>query len=484
MRRLSSLWPAGASALLLLLAFPPFNLGFLVFVALVPLLSELRKSDPRRALTLGYALGFVYMLGQMQWLQVLVARWTQNVPLSFLPWVLCGAVGALYFALFGWFAQRCYASDRAWLIPFVWAGIEVFRSYIPVLAFPWALIATPLWPYPSIIQTAAFGTIFFVGAWVVIPNLVIATWLGRESIHRLRPLVMAFAFLLLLSIVRYSGSETTQKVAITVGQTGVDMAFGDPDGRETEIKASVERLFATASLNGSKLLVLPEGVAVAGPSIPPNTPFEIPQAQAVVFGARRGDGPVFQSAFGYDGTWTIADKTRLVIFGEFVPGRDWIPFLSTFNLPSGDLAAGSQVGTLNVAGIEIAPTICFEALFPDIAYRQAMQGSQVLAVLSIDDWYMGTGAPEQLMAGSMWRAVETGLPMVRSASQGHTLATDSKGRILSRLPLRDAAGMRVELPVAAESSTFAWLPAFPILSLIVSLYVAVTKPRREGDSNP
>ena len=169
---------------------------------------------------------------------------------------------------------------------------------------------------------------------------------------------------------------------------------------------------------------------------PPITPFSLPNDVAVLFGGRRGRTPQFQTAFAFDhGRWAFADKSRLVVFGEYVPGRDYIPFLSSFKVPSGDLRAAEKVSAVKVAGITVGPLICFEALFWDVAHAQSENGAQLLAVMSLDDWYIGTSAPEQLKLGSVWRAIETGLPVVRSASLGYTMAVDQRGRVLGEAPL-------------------------------------------------
>src|SRR5205085_6963597 len=175
------LWLAVASAVLVLAAFPPLNLGFLVFVGLVPLIAALRDAQPRRALLLGYVFGFVFYLVEMDFVRDLVTKWTGNAALAPIPVLLACLLGAWYFALFAWLAARCWQRNMPWLIPFLWIGIEVFRSYIPSLAFPWGLIASPLWPYPAIIQMAFYGGIFLVGFWVLISNVVLASWLKGES---------------------------------------------------------------------------------------------------------------------------------------------------------------------------------------------------------------------------------------------------------------------------------------------------------------
>lgn len=472
MRKLVNLWPALASAVLYNLAFPPFNVTLMVFVALVPFLARLQKTTPKESVWLGYTFGFFFWVGQMDWLRGFVWNWTGSLGLALIPYIACCFLGAWYFALFGWLTNRCWKADKAWLIPLLWVGIEVFRSYIPGLAFPWGLMALPLWRYPALIQSAYFGMIFLVSFWAMLPNVLLANWMAGEKLGRLRPLIILFAFVSGLSFIRYYNEETTVTKVVTVGQLGVDMAYGDREVEDEKIREAVEKLYISSIMGGSDLLVLPEGIASGGDTFPPDTPFIVEPNVPVLFGGQRGQGPVYQSAYAYDGTWSAADKTRLVIFGEYVPFHSVLPFLDDFSLPQGDLSPADKVTPLTVNNLKVGPLLCFEALFPDIAYRQAIQDVEVLAVLSIDDWYMGTNAPEQLMAGSVWRSVETGFPLVRAASTGYSLATDGKGRILAQAPLRETFGMRVELPVGVPRP-FTPQPIFPILCVGSLLYLLI-----------
>lgn len=478
MSRLRRLWPPAASALLALLAFPPFNLGLLVFVALAPWLASLRKLDGRAAWRSGYTFGLVYGLGQLFWIAQFVGKWTDSVVLGLLPWLVAAALMALYFGLAGVLIQRCWQRGWPWLIPVAWAGVEVFRSYIPIFAFPWGLLATPLWPYPPLIQAAHYGTIYLISAWVILPSVMLAGYLSGEAplkdgLRKQAPLGTAFLLVLIVSLLRMNARTPSVRTSVVAGQPGVDMAFGDPNTEAARLGRNVNGIFAVAHDWQARLLVLPEGISESNGSFPPQTPFRIDPQVPVLFGGRRGVQPAYQSAFAFDGRWRYADKTRLVIFGEFVPGRELFPFLGeVFRLPSGDLSASREgVKSVEVGGLRVGPVICFEGLFPDIAWKQARNGSRLLAVMSIDDWYMGTTAPDQLRAASIWRAVETGLPLVRSASLGYSLVVDDHGAIVAEAPLGHPYALHADVDVPTGPQGFAAAPVFPLLALVISIFL-------------
>ncbi len=486
MARIAKAWPQVASALLALLAFPPFNLGLLVFAALVPWFISVRKDTPKGAWKSGYGFGFIYGLGQVFWLEQLTATWTGSQLLAFFPYLVVALLYAIYFGLFAVLANRCFARGWIWMIPIAWAGIEAFRSYIPVISFPWGLLANPLWPYAPLIQGAHFGAIYFVSAWVVTMNLIVAMLMSGDG-AKVRPLVTAWITVLAISFYQLGNHPDSDKLVVTIGQPGVDMAFGTEEAQQAGLKANVTDILTGAMLNGTQLAILPEGVSRQPGLAPPTAPFALPPPVPLIFGGQRGEGPIYQSAFAYDGKWQHEDKTRLVIFGEFVPGRSWLP-LEAFKLPEGDLSAGTNgVQSLTVAGIKIGPILCFEGLFPDIAYRHAMQGSRLLAVMSIDDWYMTSNAPEQLRAAAVWRAVETGLPVARSASLGYTMAIDGKGNVLDQAPLRKPTGLRVEFEIPKTRQVVPWLPAFPLGAVFVGIFLIISpwiKPRNSAAPEP
>jgi len=468
MARLAKAWPCLASALLVNLAFPPFNLGLLVFVGLAPWLASLRESTGKQGWKSGWTFGFLLCLGQFAWMFAFVNHWTHNPAISILPYLAGSAFVACYFGLLGWLLALAWQRKWIWTIPILWAGVEVFRSYLPVVAFPYGLIATPLWPYPQAIQTAYYGSIYLTGAWVLLLNVVFALYLaGQGNWLRLRGYLSLFVLGLVVSIVRFEAPTSAAKATITVGQPGVDLAFGNPDQNNAILKQTVADFYTQARRQQSDLLVLPEGISGPDGSFPPTPVFKVENNPPILFGGQRGsDNPRYQTAFAYDGKWSYADKTRLVIFGEFVPLRDQLPFLaSAFQLPGGDLTPGDELKALQIGKIKVGPLLCFEGLFPDLSYKQAKNGAQLLAVMSVDDWYFGTPAPDQLMAASVWRAVETGLPLVRAASLGYSFAVDPRGNMLGAIPTTQRQTLRVEVPIA-DPNTSPFFPVFPIASCL------------------
>ena len=113
------------------------------------------------------------------------------------------------------------------------------------------------------------------------------------------------------------------------------------------------------------------------------------------------------------------------------------------------------------AGRMAAP-ICFEADFPDFI-RQAGQNDADLLILPVNDWKSIKNIHFQM---HVFRAIENGVPLVRAAASGLSVAIDPWGRVLSMSDFYAAGDrtMTAQLPMgriptlyARSGDWFSWL---------------------------
>lgn len=459
MRNTSWLWAGLVSNILFALAFAPTQLSLVVFVALAPWLAQLQRSTTKQSLASGFLFGAVLYLVQMYWLIPFVSRWTGSALLASIPWLLVAILAGLHYSVLGMVLAKLLRGKAWWLVPLVWAGFEAYRAYMPMLAFPWANLANPLWPMPQVIQHASLGTIYLVSAWVMLSNVVVSRVVladkeDRMPIRAISASMTIFGLFLGYSLVRYAEVPKGEAMRVTIGQHGVDMAFTPEESRPALLAQAAETLSSRAIAQGSDFLVLPEGSAPSRQDGRPAFWVENPGIP-VLYGAFRYQGnDTYQSAYALEeGRWTVADKTRIVVFGEYVPFREILP-LGAFNLPDSDLTAATELKTVRIGGIPVGALICFEALFPDLGVRHQELGARLFAVMSIDDFFQALSAPEQLMSATVWRSVEAGLPSVRAASTGYSVATDARGRVLTVAPRHKLSAIRVDLTVPERGDGF------------------------------
>lgn len=470
-QRLSPYWPVLTASALYQLGFAPFNLPLLCLVALAPWLAQLRDCDAKTAGRTGALFGVIFAAFQMWFVIVLLKNWTGSYWVGLVPYVLTWGMGAVIF----WAAARLIhdAWQRGWwlLIPLIWAGIEATRSLIGPTAFPWGILAHPLWSLPLFTQTAAFGTIFLTSAWCVLVSLLLSWWVWPPKDRKLPTGGVFFRTIIVLVAVFFFGATRLAveplgaRKRITVGQPGVDLAFTKGDARTIATTKAAQELQAEVELSGgTDLLVLPEGFAPGG-RVPPVSAFGPTPAIPVLFGASHtiSDTEVRQSAFLYDPSkqlWSVTDKNRLVIFGEYVPLRNLLPLDRWFNLGFMGFSPGTKTRLLSFGGSRTGALICYEGLFSDTTATQSGMGANLLSVISIDDWYVGTPAWDQLWQASLWRSVESGLPLVRSGGLGKSLATDHRGRLVKDVPPNSLQAPTVQLVLPDSGDGLPYRMAF------------------------
>lgn len=146
--------------------------------------------------------------------------------------------------------------------------------------------------------------------------------------------------------------------------------------------------------------------------------------------ARRADGSIEKISVlitpdGPDGSYT---KTRLVPFGEYIPLRQELGWLSAVSKAAKqNRGRGHGPVLLTAAGRQIGPLICFESTFPDMSRREVQLGAHLIVYQTATTTFQGTWAQPQHAMASALRAAETGRPVVHAALTGVSAAYDATG---------------------------------------------------------
>ena len=129
----------------------------------------------------------------------------------------------------------------------------------------------------------------------------------------------------------------------------------------------------------------------------------------------------------------IADKfskIHLVPFGEYVPFGKEFPALVKLVGMGRDLEPGKRYNPIEIApGIRAGLSVCFESAFPYVSRGHALNGANLLVIVSNDAWYPTSNEPEQHFANALFRSVENRLPIVRSGNSSHSLWVSHTGMI-------------------------------------------------------
>ncbi|MGC3958865.1 MAG: apolipoprotein N-acyltransferase [Verrucomicrobiota bacterium] len=150
---------------------------------------------------------------------------------------------------------------------------------------------------------------------------------------------------------------------------------------------------------------------------------------------------VFNAALLLDPAGRFADsyhKRQLVIFGEYIPLVNYLPFVKWFTPITSGYTAGQEIKRFRLREQKIAPLICFEDMFPHHVRDHVDTETDLLVNLTNDGWFGDQAAQWQQAACAAFRAVENGVPLLRSCNNGLTCWFDATGRM--REMFRDQSG--------------------------------------------
>ncbi len=441
------------SGALFAFAFPNAAIGWLVFIALAPLLIAIARSrSAKESFFLGWASMTTAWLIMVPWVVRVMSHYG-GLPylIGVLLFVAMALVLGLYGGLFGFVVKRLRLGPRflPWLcVPLAWAAIEYARTYL-LTGFPWNLIATPLIDYPSLIQLDRFAGPYFLGALVVLPATIIAWIFTQRAAPIARVLVLGSLGIVMLVwwgtglvaaklVLRPRGAATVTAALI---QPNISQEMRWDEANVARIYQKMIGMTVEAAGRGAKVIVWPESTV---PLSYTETDFYKSELEDlsrrydidIILGSVATDpakpNRIWNSAFLVSGGRTIGhyDKIHLVPFGEYVPLRRMLFFAEKLVHAVGEFEFGSNDLPLD-GKVTYGPAICYEIVFPQISRKQVKNGADVLVTITNDAWYDGTSAPAQHLWQARMRAVEDDRYLLRAATTGISAFVDPTGQTQS-----------------------------------------------------
>jgi apolipoprotein N-acyltransferase len=463
------------SGFLLALSFPSAGLGFLAWLALVPLLASLHHAqNPSQALGFGLITGIIFYGISMHWL----------THVSTVGWMLLTLMESVYMMAFSWLVYVGIRSAKpAWFkalwIALAWTVTEFLRSEMPVFGFGWNLLAYSQSAYVPLIQVSNVLGAYGLGFLIVLVNAsLLYAWFRRKD----RGVALGFFAIMILvpaGLWGY-GKMTLEKPEAPKEYLRVSVLQGNiPQSVKWEVMAKekileiYEKLTQLAALEQPDLIIWPEA------SFPGYFNRDL-QAERISRLASESRTPLligglhwasekelYNSAYflGKDGALGQRyDKLRLVPFGEYIPLKFIFGWLTPVAdaLGISDFSPGKDAVIFRWARTEwpFGVLICFEDIFPDLARDLADRDAKFLTVITNDAWFGKTNAPYQHLQASIFRAVENGVAVVRSANTGVSAFISRQGRVLATV--KDERGEEtfgmgqktLDLPLVTERTLF------------------------------
>jgi apolipoprotein N-acyltransferase len=440
------------------LAFPAPSWWWLAWVGVVPLLLVVRAAptSPEGGVRAWCGLAG-YVLTTQYWL----------LPSAGPLLVVMAALLGAFWLPWGWAAHRLLSAPvttrrtlaAVIVLPSAWVMAEAIRSW-QSLGGPWAVLGASEWNRPATLASASLGGVWLTTFLLVAANTAIAGVMLRRGVSgRVIALAVALVCAGLGPAWFVLGPEpplgSTVRVALV--QPG-DIA--DSAARQ----AAAEALTATLTGQRPDLVVWGESSVGVDLTSHPEALTDLAQLSRRVgadllvnVDAPAPTGGIYKSSvlIGPNGTLGAYHKVRLVPFGEYVPVRPLLGWITRYTYAAAqDRRRGSGPVVLHAGPLAIGPLISFETTFSDLPRHEAQLGAQLLVYQSSTSTYQGSWAQPQLASQVAVHAVEVGRPAVHAGLSGDSAAFDARGRQLTWCPSGYRGATVVSVPLGSVNTVY------------------------------
>lgn len=473
-------------------------------VAVVPLIvavagwrgrpGDFRGQPFRRGAALGASAGLVHYLGTVYWTGAVVETFG-GLP-GIVAW-LCAALLALYMAaytalacgLIGATVGRLGAAGLV-MAPIAWTAAEFARGHV-LGGFPWIPLGSAVVTLVPVAQLASLVGVYGVSFFLVTFGTVVA--LALASVGRVRVIAAVSAAALLLAVSVW-GSLRVADAPLTVEGTPLRLGLIQPNVSQAdkwnramvgEIGRRFTDLTRRAVAEGAEAILWPES---STPYLFNEDPVQSEAIRALVresgvpllFGTdeveRGSPDKYYNSAFVLDSTGAVAAvyrKMQLVPFGEFVPLKQLLFFVTPLIDAVSEFTPGERVTMMPLHGHMASTAICYEVVYPHLIRRGVLEGAELLTTITNDAWYGESSAPYQHFELASMRAIEQGRYLARAANTGISGIIDPYGRPVVATRVFEEAVVTADIRFLQSRTLYATIgDAVAMASLVAALAAA------------
>lgn len=487
-----------ASGVLAALSLPSFDLDWLAWVALAPLLYALRQAGPAKGALGGMLFGM--SLGAVSFFWVLVIPSLD--PFHFAMMVLVFGLYYLGFGALYALAARRVAPALIVVGPALWVACEYARGNFFFLAYPWNFLAHSQYRHLAVIQIADFAGAYGVSFVLAMVNQVVSEipdlMAGRAARWRRHALLagLVLGASLLYGVARLSpAADPPERLRVALVQANLMAHNGMSVTEQMRHLASYEQLTRLAAAERPQLIVWPSS-SLPGPisfwmirlfvsdvAHRAGAPILVGGAGGDKFApARDGLLPYSNSEFLLSSAGQVQaqyDKIRLTPFNEEVPLQGVVAWPHWLTRVEKGFVPGSRYTIFQVGAGRFGSPICWENAFPEVFRRFVADGANFMVSVTNEGVFGDTSGPRQTLAMNVFRAVENRVSVVRAATTGVSAFIDPDGAIVARVADRQGNDVFVpgylvrDVPLAQRKTFYTRYGDFFAVTLAVAALLLV-----------
>ena len=415
----------------------------------------------RYAFARGFLFGFLYHVGIYYWflwfypLDFAGISGGASIAVVLLAWLGISAVhGALWcIPTVCCFFARKLSKNPLFLSFVTTVGIMAAQKLtnISELSFPWARISLGQYKATALIQSASIFGIDGVDMLILFVNALLAICIMYPPKKRAVAAIAAtviFAANFGFGTIRINTAQSGNELTVMTVQGSVeqkDKWSSDGD----EICYNVYSTLTKENItNEVDLILWPESavpkIYKSEKSLKQYKKLSKELGVPILAGVllkNNGDHTNNAALITQDGVVANYAKRQLVPFGEYMPYQQALsklfPFLSDLNIIEDDYVSGNSSTIMVLDGGRLGSIICFESIYPKLSRQSVLDGAELLIEVTNDSWLKTSPAMQQHLAHGVFRSVENGRYLVRSANSGISAVIDSRGKIINQLDVNE-----------------------------------------------
>ncbi len=390
---------------------------------MIPFLYAINESTPKKALFCGLLFGLFYYGAAIFWV-----AYVSNLGFFCLIIYL-----SFYSVLFAYTSKYFLKKPSAVIaLACLWVLFEFLKESI-WCGFGWANLGYNQYRNFYLIQTVDLFGVKFISFLIVMVNAFIFKSISRKKVLRQAVyIIIIFILCFGYSFYRLNKLEEDDSVKISIVQPNISQEL---KWQEEAAPFILDRLkLLSEQTKPDSLVIFPEN---SWPHILNRNNFsdlrkfiEEIERESLIGGIIRKKEGFYNSALLFDKKGILREyyhKIRLVPFGEYVPARKALEFISVVN-SIGDISRGNRITKFLYQDKKFSVLICFEDIFPEHVIKFARK-SDFLINITNDAWFYGEPEASQHLGIMTMRAIENRISIIRSSNTGISGWVSFRGKV-------------------------------------------------------
>ena len=440
-------------------SLPPYNfliINFITFPILLMFVIFNFKKGKWTLFQIGWIFGFGYFISNLYWITNSLTFEEIFKPLIPVTLIIIPLFLGLFYGfgtLFCSFFKLKKNFSTILIFATIFSLIEFFRGFI-LGGFPWNIIAYSWSNYLNSLQILSLvGTYSFNLLSITIFLLPFIIFFNKNSKSKLLSLFFLliilvsnhfFGGLLIRENKKVNNIDMDFTIKIISPKIGIKrfLNYEDPD-------KTIKELVNLSNPNSSEktIFVFPEGILTSIYLEDLKNYKKIfsdnySDNHTIILGmnsVEKVDGrlKIYNSLVVLDNNANLLgkyNKNKLVPFGEFLPFENFLSKLGLKKITLGyqSFSSGKKRNLITINNQNFIPLICYEIIYSG-KIKTIGQNVNFIINISEDGWFGNSIGPDQHFSHSIFRAIEEGKNIIRSANNGISAFINPKGEVISKI---------------------------------------------------